>query len=121
MKSTKTSSPTGYSGATSLPSFGNSFLYIETSSNNHGNVFLSFERTDIIQISNTTFYYNNISILPNDSKKSMGRFRFQSLLEDNTGSTRYNLPKNDRYSDIPTDWTKLGLNVFFENFGIKFL
>ena len=42
IKSTKTNSPTGYSGATSLPPIGNSFLYIETSSNNHGNnVFFS--------------------------------------------------------------------------------
>ena len=43
LKSTKTNSPTGYSGAVSK----------------HGpNVFVSFERTDIIQISNITFYYN---------------------------------------------------------------
>ena len=56
MKSTKTNSPTGYSGAESLPPIGNSFMYIETSSNNHGNnVFVSFERTDLIQISNITF------------------------------------------------------------------
>ena len=85
IKSTKTNSPTGYSGATSLPPIGNSFMYIETSSNNHGNnVFCSFERTDIIQISNITFYYNRFSILTNDSLKSMGRFRIQLLLEDNT-------------------------------------
>ena len=65
IKSTKTYSPTGYSGATSLPPIGNSFMYIETSSNNHGHerVFVSFERTDIIQISNITFYYNRCSIL----------------------------------------------------------
>ena len=36
MKSTETNSPTSYSGATSLPPVGNSFMYIETSSNNHG-------------------------------------------------------------------------------------
>ena len=71
IKSTKTNSPTGHSGATNLPPIGNSFLYIETSSNNHGHerVFVSFERTDIIQISNITFYYNRYSILTNDSKK----------------------------------------------------
>ena len=56
IKSTKTNSPTGYSGATSLPPIGNSFMYIETSSNSHGkNVFVSFERTDIIQIININF------------------------------------------------------------------
>ena len=48
-KSTKTNSPTSDSGDTSLSPIGNSFMYIETSSNNHGNnVFVSIERTDII-------------------------------------------------------------------------
>ena len=37
IKSTKTSRPTGYSGAESLHPIGNSFMYIETSSNNHDN------------------------------------------------------------------------------------
>ena len=52
LKSTKTNSPTGNSGATSLPPIGNSFMFIETSSNNFGSddVFVSWERTDIIQI-----------------------------------------------------------------------
>ena len=41
-KSTKTNSPTGDSGATSLPLVGSAFMYIETRSNNHGsNVFAS--------------------------------------------------------------------------------
>ena len=35
----------------------------------------------------------------------MGRFRIQLLLEDNAWSTRYNIPKNDRYSDTSLDWT----------------
>ena len=89
VKSTKTHSPTGFSGAESLPPFGNSFMYIETSSNNHGNnVFVSFERTDIIQITNITFYYNRISTLTNDNLKNMGLFRIQLLLEDDTWSTQ---------------------------------
>ena len=42
IKSTKTNSPTGYSGATSLPPIGNVLMYFETSSNIHGNkVFVS--------------------------------------------------------------------------------
>ena len=41
----------------------------------------------------------------------MSRFRSQFLLEDNTWSTRYNIPKNDRYSDTSTDWTLVSLNV----------
>ena len=82
-------------------------MYIETSSNNHGNnVFASFERTNNIQISIITFYYTRFSISTNDSLKSMDRFRIQLLLEDNTWSTRYNIPKNDRYSETSTQWTK---------------
>ena len=120
IKSTKTNSPTGFSGAESLPPIGNSFMYIETSSNNHGNnVFVSWERTDIIQITNITFYYNRFSILTNEDKKSMGRFRIELLLEDNTWSTRYNIPKNDRYSDSSTQWTLKNLNFTVENYGIR--
>ena len=123
IKSTKTNSPTGYSGATSLPPIGNSFIYIETSGNNSGNdnIFVSWERIDIIQTSNITFYYNRFSILTNNSKKSMGRFRIQFLLEHNTWSTRYNIPKNDRYSDSSTQWTLVNLNFTEENYGIKLI
>ena len=64
IKTTKTKNPTGDSGATSLPPIGDRFMYIETSSNNHGNkVFVNFEQTDNIQISNITFYYNRYSFL----------------------------------------------------------
>ena len=91
-------------------------MYIESSANNHGsNVFVSWERTDIIQISNISFYYNRYSILTNISLKAMGRFRIQLLLEDNTWSTRYNIPKNDRYSNSSTDWTLVSLNFNVEN------
>ena len=75
IKSTKSNSPTGDSGATSLPPIGTAFMYIKTSSGNHGNnAFCSFERTDIIQLTNITFYYNRFSILTNDKFKTMGRF-----------------------------------------------
>ena len=123
IKSTKTNSPTGHSGSTSLPPIGNSFMYIETSLNNHAHerVFVSWERTDIIQTSNITFYYNRFSILTNNSKKSMGRFRIQLLLEDNTWSTRYNISKNDRYSDSSTQWTLVNLSFTIENYGIKLI
>ena len=122
IKSTNTNSPTGYSGATSLPPIGNSFMYIETSSSNQGNnVFVSFERIDIIQISNITFYYTRFSFLTNDSLKSMGRFRIQFLVEDDTWSTRYNIAKNDRYSDTSTEWTLVSLNVTQANYGIKLI
>ena len=118
MKSTKTITPTGDSGARGLPPIGNSFMYNETSSNKHDNkTFVGFERTDIIQISNPTFCYNRFSVLTKDPLKAMGRIRTQFLLEDNTWSTRYNIPKNDRYSDTSTDWTKLSLIFTEENFG----
>ena len=42
IKSTKTNSPSSHSGAPSLPPIGNSFMYIERSSNNHSvKMFLS--------------------------------------------------------------------------------
>ena len=103
-----------------MPPIGNSFMYNEKTSNNHGNnVFVSFERTNIIQTGNMKFYYNNFSILTNDSLKSMGRFRIQLLVEENTWSTRYNIPKNDRYRVTSTDRTKLGLNFAQKNYVIK--
>ena len=120
IKSTKTNSPTGYSESTSLPPTGKSLMYIETSSNNHGDN-VSWERTDIIQISNITFYYNRFSLLSNDSKKSMGRFRIELLLEDNTWSTRYKIPRNDRYSNSSTEWTLVNLNFTEENYGVKLI
>ena len=95
IKSTKTNTPTGCSKATNLPPIGNSFLYIETSSGNHGNnVFVSWERTDIKQITNMRLYYKRFSFLNNNSLKSMGRFRIQLFLEDNSWSTEYTIAKN---------------------------
>ena len=75
MKSSISHGPASHSGATSLHPIVNSFKYIETSSNNQGHerVFVSFERTDIIQISNITFFYNRFSILNNDFKKIKGQ------------------------------------------------
>ena len=120
IKSTKTNSPTGNSGATSLPPVGTAFMYIETSSYNIGDsVFVSWERTDILQSSNITFYYNRFSIVTNDSLKAMGRFRIQLLLENDTWSTQYTIAKNSQYSDSSPDWTLLNLNFTVENYGIK--
>ena len=122
IKSTKTNSPSSHSGATSLPPIGDSFMYIETSSNNHGpNIYVSFERTDIIQITNITFYYNRYSILTNDNLKNMGRFRIQLLLDDNTWSTQYTIAKNTQYSSSPTEWSLLNLDFTIENYGIKLI
>ena len=103
VRSTKTNSPSSNSGATSLRPMRDSFMYIETSSNNHGpNVFVSWERTDIILITNKTFYHNRFSILTEDNLKNMGHFRIQLFLEDNTWSTQYIIPKNEQYTDTST-------------------
>ena len=51
----------------------------------------------------------------------MGRFGIQLLLEDNTCSTRYNIPKNDRFSDTSTEWTLVSLIFTVENYGIKLI
>ena len=95
-------------------------MYIETSSNNNGNnVFASFERTDIIRITNITFYCNRYS--SSDSNlRGMGRLRIQ-LLEDNTWSTQYTIAKNTQYSNTSTDWTLLNLDFTVESYGIKLI
>ena len=94
-------------------------MYIETSSNNHGNiVYVILERTDFIQISNITFYYNRYSISDPDFR-AMGCFRIQILLEDNIWSSRYSIPKNDPYSDTSTDWALVSLKFNEENYGIR--
>ena len=121
IKSTKSSSPTGNSGAESSPPIGNSFMYIETTSNNHGNnVFVSWERTDIIQITNITFYYNRFSI-SDINFRSMGGLRIQLLLDDNVWTTQYTIGKNEGYNDNSTDWTLLNLDFTIENYGIKLI
>ena len=51
----------------------------------------------------------------------MGRFRIQLSLDDNTWSTRYNIPKNDRYSDSSTDWTLVNSNFTTGKYGIRLL
>ena len=121
IKTTSSNSPTGNSGATNLPPIGTAFMYMETSSNISGsnNVFVSWERTDIIQITNITFYYNRFSTSDNNLR-GMGGFGIQLFLEDNTWSTHYTFAKNNQYSDNSTDWTLL-LNLDFtvENYGIK--
>ena len=51
----------------------------------------------------------------------MGRIRIQLLLKDNTWITRYNMPKKDRYSDSPIEWTLVSLDFTKENYGIKLI
>ena len=120
IRSTKTNSPTGTSGAIVSPPIGDSFMYIETSGNNFGsNVFCSWERIDIIQISNFTFYYNRFSIQAD--LRSMGRFQIQVLTKDNVWITKFNIPKIEQFSDSATDWIILNLNITDEIYGVKFI
>ena len=123
LRSTKTNSPTGHSGATSLPPIGWCFMYIETSSNNNGSnkCFVSWERKDIIQTSNITFCYNRHSFMTDDSKKGMGRFRIQLLLDDCNWSTQYTIEKNTHYHDTPSEWSLLNLDFTEEIYGIKLI
>ena len=51
----------------------------------------------------------------------MGRFKIQFLLEDNTWSTRYNLPKTDRSSDTSNDWTPVSSKFTGESCDIKII
>ena len=51
----------------------------------------------------------------------MGGFRNQLLLEDNTWTTQYTIPKNDQYSDTSTDWNLSNLDFTVENYGIKLI
>ena len=122
VKSTKTNSPTGLSGATSLPPIGTCFMYIETSANNHNssndNVSVSFERTDIIHISNIAFYYNRFSTSIAD-KRNMGKLDIQ-LLRNGVWETEYTMDKNSIFSALSTDWTILNMNIISQpNYGIK--
>ena len=97
-------------------------MFIETSGGNYGHehIFCSFERIDIIQTTNITFYYNRYSS-PDPDLRGMGRIRIQLLLQDNTWSTQYTIPKNSQYSDTSTEWRLLNLDFTDENYGIKLI
>ena len=96
-------------------------MYIETSSNNRGNhTYVIWERIDIIQITNVTFYYNRYSILTDDTIKSMGRLRIEVKLDDDTWSTQYTIAENTQYSNSSTEWSLLNLDITVENYGIRF-
>ena len=54
------------------------------------------------------FYQNRFSV---GSSKSVGRFGIQLLLDDNTWSTGYNIPKSGRYFDSSTQRTIFSLKI----------
>ena len=115
-------SPTSESGAESLPPIGNCFMFIESSGNNHdadtNNVYVSFERTDIIDISIITFYYNRYST-SDQFKRSMGIFDIQ-LLRNGSWQSEFVMEKDSNFSASSTEWTLLNLNIISQtNYGIK--
>ena len=114
------SSPTNNSGATMILLIEDSFMYIETSGNKSGSDDVCrYQRADIFQPSNFSFYYIKFSILTNVCPNSKGRFRIQHLLADNTWSTRYNILKNDRYSNSSTHGTLVSFHLNIKNHGKK--
>ncbi len=121
IKSTKTQSSTENSGATELPPIGSSFMYLETSGNNNGdNTYVILTRTDIIQITNISFYYNRFSI-SDENFRAMPRFRIQILLQIGDWENKYTIEKNSQFSNTSTEWTHLSLDFTQENFGVRLL
>ena len=121
VKSTKSQSTTEDSGATSLPPIGNSFMFLESSSINHGdNTYLILSRRDIIQITNISFYYNRFSI-SDENLRAMPRFRIQILLENGNWDNKYTIEKNSQFSNTSTEWTYLSLDFTQENYGIRLI
>ena len=76
------------------------------------------ERTDFIQITNITFYYNGFSNLTGDSLKSMGRFRLKLLKDNNIWKTRHHMPKRSKYNSSSTEWSLINLDFTEENYGL---
>ena len=99
---------------------GDAFMFNETSSNVFGpDVYCSFEGTDIIQISNMTFFYKRYS--SGSVHKAIERFKTQLLSSDDTWSAQDIIPKNAHSSDSSTQWTLVSLSFNVENYSIKLI
>ena len=120
IKSTISASPTGFSGAESLPPIGRAFMYIESSGNNNSEAYVKLIQTDIIQISNISFYYNRFSS-SDPNLRAMCRFRIDILLDNNTWINKYTIMENTQYSDTSTEWKLLSLDFTEENYGIRLI
>ena len=121
IKSTKTQSPTDFSGATVLPPIGSSFMYLESSGSNNGdNTYVILNRTDIIQITNISFYYNRFSI-SDKNLRAMPRFRIEILLENVNWENKFTIEKISQFSNSSTEWSYLNLDFTRKNYGIRFL
>ena len=97
-------------------------MYKETSANNQYTsidiVLVSFERTDIIHISNITFYYKRLSTSA-ASKKNMGKMEIH-FLRNGVWQTEYTMDEYTNFSAISTDWSLFNMNIISQpNYGIK--
>ena len=91
----------------------------KASANSFGaKVYCKFEQTDNNHRSKITSFHNKYSA---GNTKAIGCFRIHFLLVDNTWSTRYNMPQNDRYSNSSSQWTLLSLYLIVENYGMKLI
>ena len=80
-------------------------MYIETRGNIFGQIdFDSFETTDIIQFSSTTFHYNRFSD-PASNLKLMGQFRCYLMLSIGHSHSKYIFAKKTNDSTFSTDWS----------------
>ena len=88
-------------------------MYVETSGDNYGEkVFVSSEGTDIIQISNITFYQSPFSA---GNWKSMGSFRIQITLPNGQWHSKIIIDENINYSDTSTQWKLLDVDFTESN------
>ena len=71
--------------------------------------FVSFERTDIIHITNITFYYNRHSKFLS-SHRNMGKLEIQ-LLRNGVWETENTMDKDNNFSTLSTEWTLLNIEV----------
>ena len=96
---------------------GDCFMYIQTNGNINGQkFFVSLERTDVIEITNTTFNYNRYSD-PSNNHRSMGRFRVQARLPNGQCFCQYIIIKNTFHTKTSTEWTLQTIDFTEKNYG----
>ena len=82
------------------------------------NVFISFEGTDIIQISTKNSYYDRFSS-PSSNLRSMGLFWIILLLPNSQWHSRYIIDENTNYRSISKELSYLYLDFTETNYGKK--
>ena len=113
---TESTSPTGSTAASSSHPFDESFMDIETGDNCSDQfVFNSLERTDIIQISNNTFYCYRLSA---GKSKSIGRIRNQLILLNSQLHSRSMTDKSTKHGSTSTEGSLLTLAFTEKNNGV---